>query len=84
MPHFKKHDDCDKSKEVSVGTTNHRNTQKGWEVFLKIVAVTILPWMAYVTLMLFSIDKRVAIIEDRDVPPRWLVERVERLEDELP
>ena len=58
------------------------NGTKGWEIFLKFLGVVILPWMVYVTITLFSIDKRVAIIEDRDVPPRWLIERVERLEDD--
>lgn len=57
------------------------NGPRVWEIFLKFVAITILPWMAFVTLMLFTIDKRVAIIEDRDSPPRWLIEKVERLEE---
>lgn len=58
------------------------NETKGWEVFLKFLGVVVLPWMVYVTITLFSIDKRVAIIEDRDSPPRWLIEKVERLEGE--
>lgn len=57
------------------------NNSRGWEIFLRAVGALLLPWMAYVTIMLFSIDKRVAIMEDRDSPPRWLIERVERLEE---
>lgn len=80
------------------------NGARAWDIFLKFVAVTILPWMTFVTLMLFSIDKRVAVIESnrfdtrdgmnmmkliaekadaKDVPPSWLIKRIDRLEKDL-
>jgi hypothetical protein len=59
------------------------NGAKTWDILWKVVSATFIPWMALLTLMLFSIDKRVAVIEDRPNPPQWLVERVAHTQDGL-
>ena len=46
-----------------ITTMSNGNGNRAWEMWLKVVSVMILPWMAFVTIMLFSIDKRVAVIE---------------------
>jgi hypothetical protein len=109
MSDIRDHHDYDKDANEDcprkvIPTMANGNGTRAWEMWLKVVSIMILPWMAFSTLLLFSLDKRVAIIENNrftardgmllidkldekadkeDVPPSWLLDRIEHLEDRI-
>jgi hypothetical protein len=89
--------------EKAKGLLMEAKNGRVWELWLRVISVFILPWMAFVTVLLFSIDKRVAVIESNrfdsqdglnvwrelgekankdEVPPQWLIDRIERIEEQ--